>query len=351
MTETELPAETPTRRRPRAATETVLTIVAWLLGAALVAFGAYWAWSAYSAGQTGKLATPATRVLDDAKALVAQRPRDAALRVRLGEALATVGSVDEAISQFKEALQIDPKHTGAWLDLGLVTMQQGHPDQAAGYFKKVVDLTDGTDLEATNNRREQALFYLAQIAVDNRQYDDALRYIKGAMLIKRDASDSYLVAARAYKGIGDTGKAMQNYKIALTFDPNFAVALYELAILQKAKGENLAAAKNLRAAVTAQPSADPALEALAAFGPVSSWVASATADLAKGNTKAARSDAEIALAISPEDLPAALLYGSILEKLKDKRTALAVYQQVLVSHPGDKTAVAAVKRLSSKTGK
>jgi tetratricopeptide (TPR) repeat protein len=351
MSDTGLPAESPARGRPRATLEWVLTVVVWMLVAGLLLFAGYWGWSAYAASQTAQLSTPASRAMADIKAQVARNPRDAALRVRLGEALATLGNSNEAVAQFREAIQIDPKHTGAWLDLGLVAMQQNHPDQAITYFKKVVDLTEGTDMESTNSRREQSLFYLGEIAVDQRQYDDAIRYVKGALLIKRDASDSYLVLARAYKGIGDTTNAIKYYQIALTFDPNYAIAHYELGLLQKSKGDLAGAAKNIRAALTAEPGAAPAQEALSAFGPASSYVTSATAQLAKGNAKAARKSVEIALAITPDDVPAALLYGSILEKLKDKKTALAVYQQILQNHPKEKTATAAVARLSAKTGK
>jgi tetratricopeptide (TPR) repeat protein len=351
MTDTGLPAESQFRGRPPATLETILTVVAVALAALLVALAAWWGWAAYSAGQTGTLSTPAMRALESIKAAVALKPRDAALRVRLGEAMATVGVLDEATGQFKEALQIDPKHTGAWLDLGIIAMQQGHSDEAVAYFKKVVELTEGTDMEVINDRREQALFYLGQVAVEQRRFDEALRYLKGALLIRRDASDTYLLLAQAYKGIGATQKAIDSYGIALTFDPNYAMAHYELGMLLKTKGDLLNSAKNLRAAITAQPGADPPLEAIASFGPVETYVAAAKKDLAAGNAKAAKKNAEIALAVAPDDVPAALLYGSILEKLGDKKAALAVYQQLLQTNPGDKTATAAVARLSAKSGK
>ncbi len=352
MTDTGLPAESQLGGpRPRATTETILTVVAVVLGAALVALAAWWGWAAFSAGLTGQLSAPTLRVINQLKSQVGARPRDAVIRVRLGEALASAGVLNEATGQFQEALQINPKHVGAWLDLGILAMQQGHPDQAVPMFKKVVDLTEGTDMQSINEQREQALFYLGQIAVQQRQYDAAIRYIKGALLIRRDASDSYLVLGQAYKGIGNTQKAIDNYGIALAFDPNYAQAHYELALILKAKGDLLNAAKNLRAAITAQPGADPPMEALAALGPAETYVAAANKNAAAGDYKSARRNAEIALAISPDNVPAALLYGSILEKLKDNKTALSVYQQVLQSHPGDKSATDGVARLSAKSGK
>ena len=351
MTDTGLPAESQFGGGPRITLETILTGVAILLAVALVGLGAWWGWSAYAAGQTGQLSTPAMRVIESLKQQVGQRPRDAALRVRLGEAMATAGVIGEANGQFKEALQIDPKHTGAWLDLGILAMQEGHSDEAVGYFKKVVELTEGTDMEIINERREQALFYLGQVAVEQRRYDDALRYLKGALLIRRDASDTYLLLAQAYEGTGATQKAIDSYGIALTFDPNYAMAHYQLGMLLKKKGDLVNAAKNLRAAITAQPAADPPVEALAAFGTAASYVTAAQKDIAAKDYKAARKNVESALAVTPDDLPAALLYGSILEKLGDKKSALTAYQQVLQNHPKDKTATAAVARLSAKSGK
>ena len=357
MTDTGLPAESQFGGTPRASgpsrgsTETILTVVAFALAAVVLLLAGWWGWAAYQAAQTSKLSTPAMRAAEQARAAVAIKPRDASLRVRLAEALATAGSVDEAMGQLKEAVQIDAKHSGAWLDLGILAMQRGKQQDAAEYFKKVLELTEGTDMENLNTRREQAMFYLGQIAVEARQYGDGLRYLKQAILMRRDASDTYLLLARAYQGTGSTDKALENYKIAVKFDPNYAIARYELGMLLKKQGDLLNAAKNLRQSIAAQPGADPPIEALNAFGPAADYIAKARTGLAQNKLKTAQGDAEIALAIDPQDVTAAMLYGQILEKSGQKAKALEVYRQVLNDHPGDKAAALAVARLSAKPGK
>ncbi len=75
------------------------------------------------------------------------------------------GQVPEATEQLNAALKIDPKHIGAYLDLGLVALAAKNPAAAESYFKKVVDLTEGSQYAALNSSRETALYNLGLIAL------------------------------------------------------------------------------------------------------------------------------------------------------------------------------------------
>jgi tetratricopeptide (TPR) repeat protein len=356
MTDTGLPAEpqiassggsqpSAPANRSGGGFDTFITVLISMLVTAFVALGVWWAYSAFQANTQQALSTPAGRSIEAMKTAVAKKPGDVALRVRLGEALDSSGRPDEAIAQLQQALKIDPKHTGAWLDLGLVTLEKKQPVEAATYLTKVVTLTEGSEMQDVNQRRETALYYLGSIALDAKKYDDALRYLKGAVRIKRDASDSYLLIAKAYIGQGDTTKAMENLRIAVAFDPHLAEAQYQMGVLYLKQGDKFAAAQSFRKSADSAPKAVPPVQALKALGPAATWVASSSKKLSAGDAKGARKDAETALAIQPEYEPAALAVGAALEKLGDKKGAIQAYGRILTFAPDSIQAKAALKRL------
>lgn len=366
MTETGLPAESqfvpaqgsqaapnsPPRRTDRM--DAVMTVVISIFATGLIVLGIWWGYSAWASSQQQNLSTPAGRAIMALQQRVAQTPRDTALRIRLAEALGTANRTDEGIQQLKEALNIDGKHTGAWLDMGLLLVDKQDWTGAAAAFQKVVSLTEGSDMQDVNQRREQAFFWLAKLSLADKKYDDAARYIKAALRIRRDASDSYVILAEAYRGQGDKASAIKDLRIALAFDPTFAQANFDLGLLLKdstALSDQLAGAQRLRVAADAQPDAEPPATALKQMGPASKWVTGAQQAIAAGDAKSALLKIQIALAIEPGNVPAAVAYAGLLEKSGvkgDKAKALQAYKQVLQSDPTNAAASAGVKRLSSK---
>ena len=348
MSDSGLPAESQTGgilQRPTV--DNLLTVVIAMLATSLIALAVFWGYSWWASTRLESQSSPASRTIEGLRGSVQTDPGNAAIRVRLAEALATAGLKNEAVSQLQQAVKIDPKHTGAWLDLGTIALQQNQSKVATRYFQKVVDLTEGDQMADVNARREQALFGLAQVAVNDKRWTDALRFIKGAIRIRQDASDSYLILAEAYQGAGDTNKAIQNLKIALIFDPNFGQAHYQLGLIEKAEGNLQVAAIEFRKAADAAPAAAEPAAALNAMGPASKWVAAAVAKTSSKDLKGAKSDYEIALALDPHSVPTALAYASLLEQLGQKTNTLRAYRQILEEDQGNKVAQAAVLRLTA----
>jgi tetratricopeptide (TPR) repeat protein len=334
------------RRNDR--TDMLLTITAWVLAGAVVSAIGFLGWSVWSGNRAQQTSTPALRALDQLKRQVKAAPGNAAARVRLGEALATAGLTEDAIAQFKRALEIDSKHTGAYLDLGLIAMSRKDPSAAVGYFQKVVDLTGSSDYEDINQRRETALYQLGSIALDQRRYDDAARFFKGALRIRKDASDTYLGLAMALKGLGDTGAAIDNLNIALQFDPKYAQALYERALLEKQTGKLAEAAEDLAKARDLRPDVDMPAQELSAFGDAKTRLKTARSEQAAGKYAEALTDARIAVALDPTSVPALVLAASLYERQGDKKTALAQWQAAAKLAPKNAEVKAALARLAPK---
>ena len=140
--------------------DTILRAAIAVLVTAVLAFGGWFGYTVYRDRIAAEDAIPALRLANILRKEVAANPNNAVLRVRLGEALGAAGKTQQAIEQFNAALKIEPKHTGAMLDLGILAMQNKHYDEATTYFKKVVDLTAGDAMANSSDRRENALYNL-----------------------------------------------------------------------------------------------------------------------------------------------------------------------------------------------
>jgi Tfp pilus assembly protein PilF len=314
---------------------------------AVVGLGAYFGWTVYSDRQEASEATPALRVIKAMREQVRGKPNDAMLRVRLGEAVAAAGKSQEAIEQLNAALKIDPKHTGALLDLGQIAMMNGRPNEAREYFKKVVELTSEGGLEEVNQRREIALYQLGVIALGQKEYAEAIGNFKAALRIRKDASDTYFYLARALDASGEEDGAKEQLKFALAFDPNFAQARFYYGQLLLREGDTVGASEQFQHAVRASPDSKEPKQALAALGKSDELLVKARG-LVDKDLSAAYDTIRIACNVDPENFEALKLHAEILVKMDEKDNALTVYKQAQQLEPDNAEVKAAIKELEPK---
>jgi Tfp pilus assembly protein PilF len=322
--------------------------VVWILVAALLVVGGLFGYQVYSNYNAERNSSPSMRALRGLEQLAQKNPNSAAVRVRLAEAYATAGLDDKAVENLQAAVKLDKKHSGAYLDLGLLAMRANQPQVAEAHFTKVLELTQGGQFAKIDPRQEQALFYLGQIRIGQKRWDEAVTYLKGALRIRKDSSDSYYFLARAYEGLGDNDNARKNLNIALTFDPNYAAAHHELGLVYVSQSNVPSAAVEFRRALEINAQGTQSADQLAKFGTAASWADRATKSLAAGKTRDADKQGLTAISIDPTYVAAQLLYGRILEKEGDKSTALDRYKHVQELDPKNVEAAAAIKRLSTK---
>jgi tetratricopeptide (TPR) repeat protein len=287
----------------------------------------YFGYSVYRDRQSDLATSAAGRLAGLLRAQVRQNPNDAVLRVRLGEALGGMGKYSEATGQFNAALKIDPKHLGAYLDLGIVALAAKNPDAAEGYFKKVIDLTDASEYRAVSTPREVALYNLGKIALDKKSYGDAAGFFKAALFIRKDASDTYYYLAKSLQGMGEIDGAIQQLDLGLAFDPGYAEAHYLLGQLYKEKKDDVNASYHFAQAAELAPDADPPREAVEAFGPVAGWIDKARKALAAGDREAALTAILVARNLDAKSFEAAKLHGEVLVSRGNLKDALDVYRQ------------------------
>ncbi|HET6351432.1 MAG TPA: tetratricopeptide repeat protein [Coriobacteriia bacterium] len=314
----------------------------------LLGFAGWFGYGVWQDRKSAAMTNAPTRVIQALKAQVRKSPNDIVLRVRLGEALGAAKKYPDAVEQLNQALKIDPKHVGAYLDLGLISLLTKHEGEGERYLKKVVELTDATQYNAIDERRETALYNLGVLKLKQKKYADAAGYFKAALRIRKDASDTYVMLAEAMKGMGDTDAAIQNLEIALQFDPGFAEAHYRLGEIYRERKDDVNASYEFYAAYKKAPDAPETQEAIDSYGPPTDWIAKARKSQSSGNLELALDQILIARNLGPESAEAAKLHAAILVQRGSFSDAVDVYLQAKELAPKDAAVTKELTKLETE---
>jgi len=340
----------PSPRRNRL--DTALNVALVALVVAIAALGAWFGYSIWQARYEAANATPAHRFVETVKGQVRKDPNNLNLRIELGRALASVGRFDEANEQLENAIEINKESPEAYYFLGRIAMLQEDNDAANRFFTKVIELTDGEQFSELNPRREESLYALGLIAIDEKEYEQAIGYLKAATRIRKDASDTYYQLARAYWGLGEGDAAHEQLDISYAFDPNYAQALYLNGEIYLDEGDEINASHWFYLSSQADPDADLPREALASFGTADERVALGRKALAAGEVETALEHALVATNIEPGSLGAQVFHAEVLVERGNAKDALDVYKKALkLASESEKADIEAkIKGLESSSG-
>lgn len=341
----EAPAAAAPRRQPL---DQALAAISAVLLIAVLAAAAFLAYSFMESRAIEQGATPRARLISELHAQIEEAPNDPALRVRLGEAYAAAGQHKDAVRELNVALEINPEHTGAYLVLGLIALMEKDYQAADSYFLKIIELTEGYEFKNLQLNRELAFYYLGESALDTARYEDAIGYFKAAIRMNKGSADAYFGLGLAFKGIEEYMAALDNFEIALAFDPKFAQAHYEIGQIYLAEDDRINAAVHFARAAMLAPDNDLPAEALASLGTVEEWEAKAREALAAEEMDAALEAALVTRALVQEDVRYVVLHGEVLEAMGDVDNALDVYAEALALAPEDPAVKAALARLEKE---
>ncbi|MFN7135889.1 MAG: tetratricopeptide repeat protein, partial [Myxococcales bacterium] len=126
----------------------------------------------------------------------------------------------------------------------IVQYHLGNVDGAARKLDAVLD-NDPSSLGA--------LLYRAQIELDRRQYDKALRFAQRAAASDTQASASLYLQGRAYEGLKKRDEAWKRYAQVLGLEPNHLGANLRLAQFAAAEGKDDEAKERLTKVVSVEP--------------------------------------------------------------------------------------------------
>lgn len=314
-------------------------VVALLLALALLAY------LMISTSIRDRNATPAARAVANLMQVVRDNPDDPAARLRLADALAAAGRLREAVEQYQALLSLRPDDPQALAGLASIAMEQGEWRTAEGYWRTIIGILQEGQYAALDQRLERAHRNLGATLMEVKDYEEAARYLKEALRIRRDVSDTYFLLGIAYREMRSNVKYRENIEFALRFDPLRPDANFELGKILLAEGDTAGAAERFRvAAENAPPERTEPLDELAGLGTVAERLAKSAA-LASVDTTAALAEARIAAAIDPQRVDAARAVAALYQRQGQLEPARAAWERVLALSPQDDEARAAIERL------
>jgi tetratricopeptide (TPR) repeat protein len=177
-------------------------------------------------------------------------PDYAEAHYNLGNALLQKGRADEAITHYREALRIKPNFAEAHYNLGIALAQKGREDEAIAHFQKALQIKPGY-AEVHNN--------LGILLLQKGKEDEAIAHFQKALQIRPDCADACNNLGILLLQKGSADEAIDYFQKALQIRPDYADACNNLghALLQKGRvGEAIV---HLQKALEIKP-ADPTIQ-------------------------------------------------------------------------------------------
>jgi tetratricopeptide (TPR) repeat protein len=179
--------------------------------------------------------------------VVARRPNHPRARNSLGNALADRGKLDDAIAQFRQALEIAPGYAVAHYNLGNALARRGRPVdvvEAIAHYQDALQFKPDY-AEAHSN--------LGEVLAGRGEAKDAIAHYRQALQIKPDYAEAHNNLANALAERGDVDDAIGHYRRALETKPDFAAAHNNLGCALAGRGQFDAAIAHYRQALEIEP--------------------------------------------------------------------------------------------------
>jgi len=139
----------------------------------------------------------------------------------LGVIYLKLGKYDQAIKQFKKALEVDPHYTvGPFLFGDIYT-------DAKNYQEKINDFKD---VIKTNREYARAYNYLGLAYLKKKNYSAAKNSLLESIRVNPKYAKANNNLGVLYEEMGDTAKAIESYQMAQRIDPNDPDSFYNLAL-------------------------------------------------------------------------------------------------------------------------
>jgi tetratricopeptide (TPR) repeat protein len=149
--------------------------------------------------------------------------------VNRGNAYTQRNDYDRALTDFNEAIQLEPRYSMAYNNRGFVLKNKGDSDGAIANFSEAIRI-DPRNILAYINR--------ASAYGDKGDYHSAVADGNEAIRISPTSAQAYHSRAIAYNEIGDDNQAIADDSTAIRIDPKFANAYVSRADAYTHEGDN-----------------------------------------------------------------------------------------------------------------
>ena len=155
------------------------------------------------------------RAITDYAEAIRLEPKDPDAYIRRGDVYNRKGDYDRAIADYGEAIRFDPQNAHAYTRRGNVYSGKGD------YNRAIADLGQAVRL----NPKHTIAYLIRGVAyIKKGDYDRAIADLEQAVRLDPNDPKAYVIRGAAYDGKGDYNHAIADYDEALRLDPNLKSA-------------------------------------------------------------------------------------------------------------------------------
>jgi tetratricopeptide (TPR) repeat protein len=241
-------------------------------------------------------------------------PRLAAAHYQLGRAYLALKNPDSAYRELNESVTLDPSNSDAQLQFAALLVARRQFDQAQSVAQQVLDAQPG------NVRAHTILGEKYTLAGD---FPKAIQEFQKAVELEPHRVENYGALGAAYAAAGQFSEALEAYRKATATNPGSAQAHMSLGQFYFSRGRTAEAEDEMRAAGDLDPHAPPPRLILARIY------------LATGRTADAEKLYTNLKTIAPKDPEAYRALGNFYASSGQREKAVEEFRSVLSSHPND----------------
>jgi len=162
----------------------------------------------------------------------------------LGGVLATEGRLDEAVEQFRQAVEICPYAVMYQSNLGDALIACGRPDEAETHFRQVLQLDP--DCVAAHDR-------LGVLLAGQGQLDEAMAHFRRSLEINPANTDTLYDLGKALLARGQRDEAQQLFRRAAEMASDYAAVHNQLGVAMANRGRLSEAIRHFQRALDGDP--------------------------------------------------------------------------------------------------
>jgi len=151
--------------------------------------------------------------------LLDQKKRFSIVHLNLGKILYKKKEYEQAVNQFKKAIELTPNNPKLYFVTGLTLEKMAKENEAIKHFKKAVEI---------NPNHPDYNLQLGRSLYNNKLLGEAEKYTKKAQELSPNNAKTYLTLGNIYNRMARVDESIEQYKKAMELDPNLAESHYNM---------------------------------------------------------------------------------------------------------------------------
>jgi len=137
-----------------------------------------------------------------------------------GSILHTLKKYKEALSEYENAIYLNPEYAEAWSNMGALLCEMSEYEQAQISIKKSIEI---------NEESPQAWSNMGSLLIELDQLKDAIKNFEKSIKISPNRAETWTNKGHAYQLLGEKKQAISDFKKAIEIEPEYAEAHNNLA--------------------------------------------------------------------------------------------------------------------------